>query len=91
MQTVHKILANLKSELDPIHSEDPELHQLWLETEWLQSNLKWDRLCLPTTWELFVFRIDRGAMFTLRSHPEVVACAKTVATVLRDLVPKCNQ
>lgn len=90
VQNVQSLLQHLKSELDPIHSKDTELHQLWLEIEWLQSNLRWDRLCLPTTWELFVFRIERGDMFRLRNYPSIVSTSKQLAIALRNLVPPCN-
>lgn len=90
LQAVHGLLLGLKQELDLLHMKDPELHQLWLEVEWLRSNLMWDRLCLPTNWELFVFRVERGDVFTLRKYPAILRKSKELGVALRELVSPCS-
>lgn len=82
------LLEMLKAELDPIHSGDVGLHQLWLETQWLQSNLKSDLLCLPRNWQLIIFQMVRGES-VLKQYPEAFRAARMLALALRNSVPIC--
>lgn len=82
------LLDMLKAELDPIHGNDVALHQLWLETQWLQSNMRSDVLCLPRNWQLIVFQMIKGES-VLSNYPTALRLARMLAQAMRNSVPIC--
>jgi hypothetical protein len=87
--TVVELLGKLSHELHAVHSTDSELHQLWLETEWLKSNLRSNQLCLPRNWELIIFRMVRENSPSLRKYSYALQTARDLADALRRMVPSC--
>jgi len=87
--TVTELLNKLSHELDAVHGTDSELHQLWLETEWLKGNLRSGQLCLPRNWELIIFRMVRENSPSLRRYSYALQTARELAEALRRLVPFC--
>jgi hypothetical protein len=81
---VNAILTRLVDALDPYHWKDPELHQLWLETEWLLNNQRTGVICIPTKWELIVFQLIHRDC--LQRHPEAHHAASELVHVLRTLI-----
>lgn len=88
-RVVLELLDKLSHELDAVHGTDTELHQLWLETEWLRSNLKSEQLCLPRNWELIIFRMVRENSPSLRKYSSAMQTARELAEALRRMVPFC--
>ena len=80
-------LEQLMTALEKHHPGDPELHQLYLETQWLLSNQKSGSLVLPTSWDLIVFRLADSDK--LKQIPKAQAAAKEIVRLVR-LVAHCD-
>ena len=78
-----QLLESLITALKAHHTSDAELHQLYLETQWLLSNQKSGALVLPTDWELIVFKMIGSNK--LRQFPGAYSAALELVATIRHL------
>jgi len=78
-----QVLQSLSDALEPHHHEDRELHQLYLETQWLLANQQSGGLILPTSWDLIVFKMIRGDK--LDKLPEALLAARQLVHIIKKI------
>lgn len=78
-----QVLERLMGALDGVHHHDAELHQLYLETQWLLSNQQSGMLVLPTTWELIAFRMVHTEK--LSKHPNAHQATVELINIIKKI------
>src|SRR5579884_331809 len=71
--SIPELFSALLDALTQRHTRDGELHQLWLEANWLKGDFDKKVFAMPKHWELLMFKIRRGEISAnLLRHPEVI-------------------
>ncbi|GEM_PF-3467590 len=70
-------MNRLIASLDGLQA-DPELRQMWLETQWLRQSFLAGKLALPRQWQLMIFKPP----VALSGHKLVAAQARELAEAL---------
>ena len=82
---IRECFSALLSALADSHSRDGELHQLWLEANWLKSDFEQLVFARPKKGELLIFKILRGEVSSnLRRNPEVIRRVVDLASALEE-------